>query len=127
MDRRGAAPHTRRCAARSILALAIRLVFLGVPIRLDEADTVTRYAGAPLRRTISDYSFPNNHILHSIAVKVPMALFGSAPWSVRLPALIAGLLLVPLIYAVGRAFYGSAAGLIAATLAAASAPLRCTR
>jgi hypothetical protein len=105
------------------LGVIVRLVFIDQPMRQDEAVTVTEFVQLPLRGTISNYALPNNHIFHSVLVKVSIALFGNDPWAARIPAFIAGVLLIPATYAVGRIFYGSVVGVIAAGLAAASSAL----
>ena len=110
-------------AAITTLAIVIRWAPLFQPIRYDEAATWLDYASQPLVRSLSDYRFPNNHLFHTLLVHVVALLFGSAPWALRLPAFIAGILVVPLTWAAGRALYSPSAGLLAATLAATSASL----
>lgn len=110
-------------AAITTLAIVIRRAPLFQPIRYDEAATWIDYASQPLVRSLSDYRFPNNHLFHTLLVHVAGALFGSSPWALRLPAFIAGILVIPLTWAAGRALYSPSAGLISATLAATSASL----
>ena len=93
------------------------------PIRYDEAATWIDYASQPLAQALSDYRFPNNHLFHTLLVHVSAALFGDSPWALRIPAFVAGVLVVPLVWAVGRALYSQSAGLISAALAATSASL----
>ncbi|MBC7894894.1 MAG: glycosyltransferase family 39 protein [Cytophagaceae bacterium] len=106
-----------------LAAVVVRAAFLGQPMRQDEADTVVLFAMTPVRHIVTDTAIPNNHILHSLMVHVSMALFGTSPWAVRLPAFLAGVLLVPLTFLAGRAFYSTLAGLFAATIVAVSVPL----
>jgi len=105
------------------LAVAIRWAPLFQPMRYDEAATWIDYASQPLAKSLADYRFPNNHLFHTLLVHVAGAVFGSEPWALRLPAFIAGILIVPLTWAAGRAVYSPSAGLIAAALAATSASL----
>jgi 4-amino-4-deoxy-L-arabinose transferase-like glycosyltransferase len=49
-------------------------------------------------------------------------VFGDHVWTVRLPAFLAGIALIPASYLVGRALYDRRAGLCAAALTAAAAP-----
>ena len=93
------------------------------PIRYDEAATWIDYASQPLVKSLSDYRFPNNHLFHTLLVHVSAAVFGHEPWALRLPAFVAGILVVPLTWAAGRAIYSPSAGLLSATLAATSASL----
>lgn len=110
-------------AAITTFAIVIRWAPLFQPIRYDEAATWIDYASQPLARSLSDYRFPNNHLFHTLLVHLVAALFGSAPWVLRLPAFVAGILVVPLVWAAGRALYSPSAALISATLAATSASL----
>ena len=110
-------------AAVTALAVLLRLRHLGQPIRYDEAATWLDYASQPLGHALSDYRFPNNHLLHTLLVHMSAAVFGSAPWALRLPALVAGIALVPLTWAIGRALYSPAPALGAAGIAAASTTL----
>jgi hypothetical protein len=105
------------------VAFVVRWAPLFQPIRYDEAATWIDYASQPLARALADYRFPNNHLFHTLLVHVSAALFGDEPWALRVPAFAAGIALVPLVWAVGRAVYSQSAGLIAAALAATSASL----
>jgi hypothetical protein len=107
----------------TILAIAVRWAPLFQPMRYDEAATWIDYASQPLVKSLADYRFPNNHLLHTLLVHASAALFGSEPWALRLPAFVAGILVVPLTWAAGRALYSPSAGLLSATLAATSASL----
>ena len=75
----------------TMLALALRARELSQPIRYDEAATWLDYASQPLARALSDYRFPNNHLFHTLLVHISAALFGAAPWALRLPAFLAGI------------------------------------
>jgi hypothetical protein len=105
------------------LALAGRLVFLFEPMRYDEATTFTNYASRSLFTVLTDYSAPNNHIFHTLLVRLSYLLLGNRPWVIRLPALLAGVLLVPLSYLVIRRFYNAHAALFTASLVGSSSPL----
>ena len=107
----------------TLLAVLVRWASLFQPMRYDEAATWIDYASQPLAKALSDYRFPNNHLFHTLLVHLSAALLGDRPWALRLPAFIAGVLVVPLVWAVGRALYAQSAGLIAAALAATSASL----
>lgn len=104
-------------ALATIAALALRLPFLTRPMRTDEAATFLYYASRPLTLGLSVYGSPNNHLLHTALMHTTYALFGPAEWALRLPALLAGLLLVPLAFFATRAL-GLGRGLLAATLTA---------
>jgi hypothetical protein len=108
--------------AITLLAGFNRAVYLMKPMGHDEAYTFMGFVSQGIFFIISDYHLPNNHVFHSLLVFISTGLFGNDPWAVRLPAFLAGVLLVPAIFLVARAFAGERAGLISAGLAA-SAPV----
>lgn len=103
--------------------IGLRVALLSRPMDYDETTTFLKFAIRPFSEALSDYSIPNNHLLNTALIRVSYLLFGVHPWVVRLPALIAGVLVIPATYAAGRTFYNKNAGLLAAALAAASALL----
>ena len=106
-----------------VVAVAIRVAYLDVPLRYDEATTYNNFISKPLHVALANYATPNNHLLHTFLAKVSVGVFGSAEWAIRLPALLAGSALVPATFALARAYYGRAAALLAAALVAASSTL----
>ena len=103
----------------AISTVFLRMLFLSYPMRYDEAYTVTAFANRPWLNLLSDYSLPNNHIFHSILVKLAMQMFGSDPWVVRLPAFNHGILCIPAVYLLARQLYGRSAAILSAGLVAA--------
>jgi hypothetical protein len=102
-------------------ALALRLRYLGQPMRNDEAYSYLYFALPSLRTAVSDYTVPNNHVFHTVLVWAATRLFGNSPEVIRLPALIAGVLCVPATWMVARALAGpDAPGRGAGLLAAAA-------
>jgi len=97
------------------LGLAIRLPHLWAPLHHDQAYTVTVFAPR-LWTALTDYHVPNNHVFHTVLVHFAISLFGIQPWAVRLPALFAGILMIPATYWLGRAVYDRYTGLMAALL-----------
>ncbi len=74
-----------------VIALAIRLAHVRQTMRHDEAYTFLHYAKAPLASALSDYTYPNNHIFHTLLVWISTRLFGPSEVAIRLPAFIFGL------------------------------------
>ncbi len=103
-----------------LFAVAARLIFLQRGIEYDEAYTYMEFARHSFWQVMSDYSVPNNHVFHTLLVKVATLLFGNAPWAIRIPTFLAGLLILPAAFAVGKQFYQSKLGLFAAGLLAAA-------
>ncbi|HCE18325.1 MAG TPA: hypothetical protein DEQ80_10740 [Anaerolinea thermolimosa] len=102
----------------TLLAGTVRLVLLPLPLGHDEAYTFVGFASRSLPALLSDYSLPNNHIFHSLLVHLSTELFGVHPWSVRLPAFMAGVLAVPVAALLGMRLYGKTSGLLAAAMLA---------
>jgi hypothetical protein len=115
--------HLTALALVTLAAVLVRLEFLFQPMRYDESVTFVHYASRPWYIALTTYTAPNNHVLHSLLVHLSTLVFGSAPWAIRLPALIAGILLVPASYVAARLLYGKHAALIAASLVASSSAL----
>ena len=103
-----------------LFGISMRLLFLFQPMRYDEAVTFIYYASRPFYIALSNYYSPNNHIFHTLLVRIAYLLFGNHPWVIRLPALCAGILLVPASYMVTRIFYNKDAALLTAGLIASS-------
>ena len=103
----------------SLVTVFTRILFLKYPMRYDEAYTVIAFAKRPWLNLVSDYSLPNNHIFHTILVKLSMQIFGGDPWAVRLPAFIHGILCIPAAYLLARQLYGRTAAILSVIMAAA--------
>jgi hypothetical protein len=103
----------------SLLAVLARGVYLMRPLEHDEAYTIVVFAAAPLNLGLTDYHLPNNHLFHTLLAHFAYKMFGYAPWGVRLPAFLAGVLVVPALYLLARLHFGR----YVATLSAAGAAL----
>ena len=69
-----------------------------MPISYDEVFSFLHYASQNIRGIMSDYSFPNNHLLNSILMKYSVFLFGDSELAIRLPALIFGIFSCIMLY-----------------------------
>lgn len=92
------------------------LIFLDRPMRLDESNTFISYASKSLDYAFSNYDTPNNHLLNTGLMHVVYNLFGNYPPVLRLPAFLAGVLLIPAVYFTGKKLYDDRTALIAAAL-----------
>lgn len=98
------------------IGLGVRAYFLSLPLRYDECRTFLRF----VERASKDlfiYTEPNNHVLHTLSVKLSTLVWGSHPVSLRIPALLAALASIVLVYRVARAM-DAKAGLPSALAAA---------
>lgn len=119
LNRRVAAPMV----VLTLAAVIVRVPYLGQPMRFDESYTFNNYSSQPWFVAISKYDEPNNHVLHSLLELVTTRILGDAPWSVRLVAFVAGVLLVPATMLLGVALAGRRVSVIAGTIVACSSPL----
>jgi hypothetical protein len=106
-----------------LIGVCLRLVFLGQPIRYDEAFTYNIFAAHGVREILTNYGQPNNHIFHTLMVYIATSLFGNQPWIIRLPAFISGILVVPITYVAARIYYDKESALLSAALVATSSSL----
>lgn len=110
--------------AIGLVGLLLRLRFLGVPLRYDEAFTYQTYAVLPDPRVIAlSYTVPNNHILNSLAIHYAIPIFGDGKWALRCPAFLTGVGSVFAAWWAGREVSGPVAAWWAAGLVAVSSPL----
>ncbi len=103
----------------TVIAGILRLENICSSLHHDEAYTFVAFARS-LFTAVSDYHLPNNHVFHTVLVYLSTQAFGIQPWAVRLPAYVAGVLLSPVVYALGKRHYDRWTGLAAALLIAFS-------
>ncbi len=97
-----------------VSGIFVRLMLINRPILHDEAYSVVTWGSGSLRYAVSDYHLPNNHVFHTILVNLLYHTFGNTPAMMRLPALLSGVLLISLTFALGKTTVDSNTGLLAA-------------
>lgn len=97
--------------AITLLGMGVRAFFMAQPMRLDEAYTFLYYLNTG--RDPFYYNVPNNHVFHTLLAKLAVLLGGMDPVVIRMPAFIAGVLCIPVMYFVAKSF-NPKAGLLAA-------------
>ena len=102
----------------TLIGFSLRIIDLNQSIAYDEAYTFIHFASREFKHILADYSAPNNHIFHTILVGMAYRLFGGQAWVLRLPAFLAGLLMIPAMYIAARRFFSAHQSLAAAGLAA---------
>ena len=105
------------------IVVSIRIYYLNLPIRNDEAVSFIYFAAKPLFVGLSSYPAPNNHLFNTFLVHMSYLVFGIKLWAIRLPALIAGILLIPIVYLLVATYYNKYAAIIAAALVSSSSLL----
>ncbi|QDT31812.1 glycosyltransferase family 39 protein [Thalassoglobus polymorphus] len=99
------------------LGAFVRFKFLNQPMRYDESYTYLEYINrAP--QYLFLYSDPNNHVGHTLLVKLSTLIFGSSPIGLRLPAFLAGLCSIPVGFHVAKRMLSQNAGYLFAALIA---------
>lgn len=92
-------------------------------MRYDESVTYLLFVRRSWYDALSLYTYPNNHLLHTLLAKASVSAFGDAPWAIRLPTFLAGILVIPATYAAARTLYGSRAAILAGAIVASSGAL----
>ena len=123
LPRREGRWHVAALVAVVLAGLALRLLYLSGPVRYDEAFTFTHFAVRPAELGLSRYTYPNNHLLHTLLVHLATSAFGSAPAMMRLPAFLAGAAAVPAAYAAWDALGDADEALAAAAVTAVATSL----
>lgn len=107
----------------TILGIGLRATYLSQPGRFDECYTWLQYVRWPWYVAISRYDAPNNHVFYSLSARLTTTLFGDDLWAIRLPAFLAGCLLVPVVMLWARQLSSRRAAVFAGAFIACSAPL----
>ncbi|GEM_PF-3049600 len=106
-----------------LFSIAIRLYFLDSPIRYDEGFTHYYFTKKPWFLVLSYYDYPNNHIFHTILVKLFISIFGDSVVSLRLTAFVFGIGLIPLSYIYVSKVFNKNAAILAVTFISISSIL----
>ena len=107
-------------AATAVCAARIAWHVEDLPLRADEAQSFFRSGGGSPLYPVLFWTSPNNHVLHSVLMRVSVMLFGAKPWAIRLPAAAFTAASVPLVFLGLRRHLGAAAALLAAAAWAGS-------
>jgi 4-amino-4-deoxy-L-arabinose transferase-like glycosyltransferase len=110
----------RTCAivlgALVLLAAALRLIGLDSGFWYDEIVTLVESVRPPLATIVTEFPGRNNHPLYSVLGHASIRLFGEQPWSLRVPAMLFGVLGVPALYWLGTIVTTRLEALLAAGL-----------
>jgi hypothetical protein len=93
-------------ASLTLLALLLRLPGLGAGLWYDEYVTLVEAVRAPLGQILTTFPWNNDHKLYSVLAHLSVSAFGESAWSLRLPAMIFGVLSVPLLFLLAREVLG---------------------
>ena len=104
--------------------------YLGLEFWYDEVYTLRHFVLVPWRTTLTDYHFPNNHLLFSLLLRLWTGLLGAtgfadlveAPERTRLLPLLFSLGAIVQVFRTARRFVGRGESWIAASVLAGSVP-----
>jgi len=85
------------------------------PVGVDEGATADFVFGHDIVYLATHYN-SNDHVFYSLMTRVAHEVWGTVPLSIRLPALLAGILGLPALFILGRRLFGERVGLLAALL-----------
>ncbi|MFC1671657.1 hypothetical protein ACFL01_00840 [Planctomycetota bacterium] len=88
-------------ALLTAIGATVRYCFLTQPMRYDEAFTFLNFVNRSVLH-LFNYPSSNNHVLHTILVRMSVTVFGSHPATIRLPAFCAGVCVIPLTFCLAR-------------------------
>lgn len=104
----------------TVLAIWLRLHRLDLDLWLDEISPLMDYKQLSAVQVIGSYLRSNNHLLNTLLEKAIVSTVGESELSVRAPAVVFGVLTVPLLYWFARLGLSRIASLTAALLLACS-------
>lgn len=102
--------------ALTTLAAVLRVIALNQQPWYDEMTTLVQSARQPFWVILTTYTSKNQHLLYSLLAHLSLVTFGESIWSLRLPAVIFGVLGVPALYFCGRRITSQREAILAAAL-----------
>lgn len=105
----------------TVIAAALRFIGGGDQLWYDEIRTLVGSIREPLGVMLTHFPSNNDHVLYSILSHISVAIGGETPFTVRLPAILFGIVSIPLIYAMGTRVTTRFEALAAAILATVAA------
>ncbi|HEY0976811.1 MAG TPA: hypothetical protein VGE21_05030 [Flavobacteriales bacterium] len=121
--RRSSGEHRGFIALLVLIGAGLRIHQAAQPITYAEAEAFVSLSSKPWGSIITDQHAISGHIAHALLVKCSTGLFGVSLGALRLPALLAGILALPLFHLLVRSLFNRHIALMALALAAASGPL----
>ena len=107
-------------AALLVLALGLRVYRLDSELWLDEIQLLARYAPLEFRQLLSTYDSQNHQPLYSMLARLAYLAGGGSDWSVRLPAVLAGVASLAAMWWFGRRVTSTREAMLGALILAVS-------
>ncbi len=97
--------HTRSVLILTVVAALLAALYGQQTIRFDESLTFRAFGVRPVFAAMGYWQSPNNHILHSVFMRLCTMVLGPDLYAIRLPAMLGAVLMVPLTYCVGSRWF----------------------
>lgn len=88
-------------------ALALRLYRLNSDLWIDEVFTLVDFVRPSVGQVLTSFPSQNQHMLYSLMAKAAMAVWGESAWTLRLPAVLLGVLSIPALFLLARWLVGA--------------------
>lgn len=121
--KRTSAAHKRFAFLLIVGGALLRIWCATLPITPEEAIAYMAFATGDLGDAISNYALPSNHVFHTVLMRWSTGLFGMNMIAMRLPALLASVLVLPLFYLLVRSLFNRYIALMALAMACAFPPM----
>lgn len=102
--------------ALTLLGAGLRAFRLDQGLWFDEIVTLLDSVRSPLSAILTTFTGDNQHSLYSVLAHFSVGIFGEHAWSLRLPAVVFGILSIPALYWLGSLLASRLEALLAATL-----------
>jgi hypothetical protein len=99
----------------TLIGACCRGYFLDQPMRYDESYTFLNFANQDLT-SLFNYPLPNNHVLHTLLIRLSTLMFGYYPQSIRFTAFLSGIAIIPLTFCFCRKLIPETSGFFASAL-----------
>ncbi len=98
-----------------ILGIFTRIYKMSYVMMYDEAATYLHYCDEGIRNLLTFRNL-NNHLLHTVLVRIFIEFFGNHPFVIRIPSLLFGLSNIILVYYISRLFFNKFTSVISILL-----------
>ncbi len=105
------------------IGVGLRLAYLDREGRGDEVWSVYNYARHGTAYILTNYDEPNNHVFHTLLMNATGRPFDWQLWAIRIPAFVAGAVLLPILGIVARNRYNDDVALGTVMVAATAVPI----
>lgn len=101
-----------------LAGIVVRLLMIDRPLEHDEAYSMAEWGRAGMRYAMGDYHLPNNHLFHTFLINLIYHFIGKDVPLLRMPVFLSGVLLIPVVWLLGKHLYSRFTGLTAAAFTA---------